>query len=111
MDDICSKCGKLSFHRQNIRGKVQDYVITFNDIETSVEEVIEDTFELSNKLMDKFKDKTVKARSIAKIEFAAIRDNREMEVDHYHFTSHQAEYVEDRKEFFIRYATDRITTD
>ena len=103
MEIICNNRGKLTFHRQSVRGLVQDFIITFNDNETSFEDVIEDTYELFNKLMEKFKDKNVKVRLIAKIEFASIRDNKEIEFHHYHFTSYQAEYVDNRKEFFIRH--------
>ena len=103
MEDICNDRGKLTFNRQSVRGLVQDYVITFNDNETSIEEVIEDAYDLFNKLMEKFKDKTIKVRLIVKIEFASVRDTKEIETRHYHFTSYQAEYVNDREEFFKRH--------
>lgn len=104
MEGICNNRCKLTFHRQSMRGFIQDFIITFNDIETSIEEVIEDTYDLFNKLMDKFKDKAVKARLIATIEFASVRDGEEIELRTYHFTSYQAEYVtDDRKEFFKRH--------
>ena len=103
MEVCCNARGKLTFHRQSLRGRVQDYIITFNDNETSIEEVIEDAYDLFNKLMEKFKDKVIKVRLIAKIEFASIRDNKEIDFHHYHFTSYQAEYVHNRREFFKRH--------
>ena len=103
MAGVCNDRCKLEFYKQSVRGYVRDYVISFNDNETSIEEVIDDSYDLFDKLMETFKDKMVKVRLIAKIEFAAINDGKETEVRHYHFTSYQAEFVEDRKEFFQRH--------
>ena len=94
---------ELTFYNKSVRGHVLDYIISFHNPETSIEEVIDDTYDLFNKLMQVYKNKLVKARLIAKIEFAAIRDGKESEVRHYHFSSYQAEYVEDCKEFFKKH--------
>ena len=72
----------------SVRGYVRDYVISFKDNETSIEEVIDDSYDLFDKLMETFKDKMVKVRLIAKIEFATIKDGKEIDVRHYHFTSY-----------------------
>lgn len=103
MGGICNDRCKLEFYKESVRGHVRDYIISFNDNETSIEEVIEDSYDLFKKLMETFKNKLVKVRLIAKIEFAAIKDGKEMEIRHYHFTSYQAEYVEDCEEFFKRH--------
>ena len=109
MAGVCNDRCKLEFHKQSVRGYVRDYVISFNDNEFSIEEVIDDSYDLFDKLMETFKDKMVKARLIAKIEFAAINDGKETEVRHYHFTSYQAEFVEDRKEFFQRHMLNKAS--
>ena len=44
----------------SVRGYVRDYVISFKDNETSIEEVIDDSYDLFDKLMETFKDKMVK---------------------------------------------------
>ena len=81
MGGICNDRCKLEFYKESVRGHVRDYIISFNDNETTIEEVIEDSYDLFKKLMETFKNKLVKVRLIAKIEFAAIRDGKEMEID------------------------------
>ena len=60
-------CGTLSFHKESLKGVIQDYVISFHKEEAYIELVINDTYELFNKLMKKFEDKVVMARLVAKI--------------------------------------------
>lgn len=103
MGGFCNDRCKLKFHKASVRGHVQDYILTFKDNEIAIEEVIDDAFDLFNELMEIFENKNVKVRLIAKIEFIVIKDGKEIEVRHYHFTSYPAEYVEDRKEFFERH--------
>ena len=103
MEGFYNKRGKLTFHRQSLKGAVQDYDITFNDNVASVEEVIDDAYELFEKLMEKFKDKNIKVRLIAKVDFVSVRDGKEAETRSFYFTSFQAENVYDPEEFFNRH--------
>ena len=80
MGGICNDRCKLEFYKESARGHVRDYIISFNDNETSIEEVIEDSYDLFKKLMETFKNKLVKVRLFAKIEFATIKDGKEMEI-------------------------------
>ena len=52
MGGICNDRCKLEFYKESVRGHVRDYIISFNDNETSIEEVIEDSYDLFKKLME-----------------------------------------------------------
>ena len=95
-------CGNLSFHRESLKGVIQDYVIKFNEGQVDIQGIIADTYELFVQLMGKFKDKAVKARLVAKILFSHIGKDK-VEIRSYHFTSYGAEFVYDPKEFFERH--------
>ena len=99
-----TESGKLCFHRQSLRGMVQDYVITFKEDSPVIEVAAGRGLDLFCLLVEHFKEYKIKARLIAQIQF--IRLNQELEpmekVD-YHFTSYRQEVVVDAKEFFQRH--------
>ena len=93
--------GKLSFHRQSLKGKVQDFVISFNEQVTSVEDIINKTFDLFQQLMEYFKDGKVKSRLIAKVNYARLNDeHEEIDTQDFHFASYQLQQVDDVKTFY-----------
>lgn len=94
-------CGTLSFHRQSLKGTVQDYVIEFRKDMVDIPLIIHDTFELFGKLMEKYKDEMVKARLVAKIHFQHL--GKDVEDRFYHFGSYAAEIVNDPRDFFERH--------
>lgn len=99
-----TECGKLCFHRQSLRGVVQDYIITFNEDLTDIERATGRGLDLFCYLVDHFKEYKIKARLIAQIEFARLNQELEpMEKVDYHFTSYRMEDVVDAKEFFQRH--------
>ena len=96
--------GRLCFHKQSLRGAVQDYIITFNDDETDITFVIHRSFELFTELMEYFKKDIVKARLIAEIEFIKLNDRQEeVGLASFHFASYQAENVTNAEEFYKRH--------
>ena len=62
MGGICNDRCKLEFYKESVRGNVRDYVMSFHDNETSIEEIIEDSYDLFKTLIEIFKDKLVKVR-------------------------------------------------
>ena len=94
-------CGNLSFHKQSLKGTIQDYVIAFHRRERDLNLIIEDTYALFLKLMEKFKDTVVKATLVAKMDFSHL--GKEVEDRSYHFTSYSSEEVIDPREFFERH--------
>ena len=92
---------KLSFHRHSIKGMVRDYIITFIDQETNIESIISKSSDVFNKLMDSFKDKRVKGRLVAKVEFVQPFDENVSEI--YHFGSYGAEWIYVADDFFQRH--------
>ena len=85
---------KLCFHSQSLRGVVQDYIISFEDDEVDLNLVVEKSYDLFEKLMEHFKNKNVKARLIAQINFIRMNDRNEIVGNEdYHFSSYSQERV------------------
>ena len=106
MEDIVfsNASGKLCFHRQSLRGRVQDYVISFEDEVHDIELVLNKTLDLFQKLMNKFEDYDVKARLIAQVNYFRLNDqHEEVGQEDYHFASYQLEEVKDVPQFYQRH--------
>ncbi len=97
-EPLSNEFGKLCFWRQSLKGVVQDYCISFNEEEKDIELVVGKTFDLVKQLFQKFDRRNIKARLIAKINFAHLAN--EVDIRSYHFPSYQAEVVYDIEEFF-----------
>ena len=95
--------GTLDFHKQSVKGRIQDYVITFHKDEIEIGLMIDDLYELFIKLMEKFKDKVVRARLVAKIHFLHFGKEEEVEDRFYHFGSYSGEVVNEPREFLDRH--------
>ena len=95
--------GKVRLHKQALGGMCQDYIMTFHQDVSTIDEVIARGFDLFKELMED--DATdVKARLIARVRYSRMNDRHEV-VGHevYHFTSHQAEYIGDVHDFYTRH--------
>lgn len=106
VDDIMSysnECGTLSFHRQSLKGRIQDYVIKFHKDEKDIDLMINDTYDLFFELIEQFKEKIVKARLVAKIHFHHFGKDEEVDDRFYHFGSYSSEVVNDPRQFFERH--------
>ena len=96
--------GQLCFHRQSLRGKVQDYVINFNEEQCDMQTMIHKTYDLFHTLLHHFKEVDVKARLIAKVNYLRLNERHEVMGDEdYHFSSYAMERVEDPKDFYERH--------
>lgn len=95
-------CGTLHFHKQSLKGAVQDYVINFHKDETDIEAVIDDASALFLELMNTFSDSIVMARLVAKIHFSHFGKEK-VEDRFFHFTSYSMEVVDNPEEFFKRH--------
>ena len=97
-------CGTSSFHKQSLKGKVQDYVIEFHKDEIDINVIIGNTYTLFLKLMERFQDKVVMARLVTKVHFYHFGKRDEAAEDRfYHFTSVSTEVVSNPKDFFERH--------
>lgn len=104
MSIICNSFAWLCHHKTSLRRAVQDFIISFNSVQSDIENVIWETVELIQKLVSSFNGKRLAGRLIAKINFLHINPetNRE-EVRSYHFTSYKSEEIENVEEFFVRH--------
>ena len=99
-NDFCD----LNFHKQSLKGRVQDYVISFYENQTDFSAILDKTLDLFLKLYENFNDQRILVRLIAKLNFyhmneaSGVREERS-----YHFTSYSSETVDDPYKFFHRH--------
>ena len=99
-------CAFLEFHQLSAKGIFQDFIISFNEEQTSIRQVLKITLDLFQQLVEKFTDKLISARLIAKVNFIHINNvTNEIEERFYHFASYKSEKVYDANEFFTRHMT------
>ena len=91
-------CATLSFHKQSLRGRVADYVITCDEHQVDILCLIDHTHDLFMKLMEHYND--AKVRLVAKVVYEHIPSE---EFRAYHFGSYAAELVVDPKDSFDRH--------
>ena len=96
----------LQHHKDSLRGKVKDYVISFNEPQQDVEAMIEATFEVVEQLFLTFKGNRVCGRLIAKVDYIHVNnifDN--VSERSYHFPSYSSEEIVDVYDFFVKHMT------
>ena len=97
-------CASLKFHKQSFKGVVVDYIISFKEEQTSIQDTLLITRDLFRQLIESFNDKNVSARLIAKVNFIHVNaETNEMEERPYHFTSYKSERVFDIDDFFTHH--------
>ena len=103
-DKLTNAFGNLCFHRQSLRGRVQDYIISFDEEECDIQTIVNKTYDLFENLMQHFKEKVVKARLIAKVNYLRLNDQHEViDNEDYHFSSYALEEVTEPKVFYERH--------
>lgn len=98
-------CAYLKFYKKSFKGLVRDYQISFNETQSSVEDIVPLTLDLFRQLIETFKDsKIIKARLVAKVNFIHVNNlTKETEDRSYHFASLQSEQVENVEDFYHRH--------
>ena len=83
-NDFCN----LQFYKQSLKGRVQDYVISFNDNQTDFHAILDKKLDLFLKLYENFSNRNVLVRLIAKLNFyhmnevSGIREERSYNLSH-----------------------------
>ena len=96
--------GNISFHRKSKKGIVQDYVIRFNGVTANLQQIVDETTELVEELIDSFKSGRIVGRWIAKVNFEHFNFERNETSDRsYYFPSYHAEDIRNVKDFFQRH--------
>ena len=105
--DTCTELSNefctLRFHKQSLRGAVQDYIIYFKDSQFDLEICLTRTLDVFTELIDHFKDDIIKARLIANVNYIRFNDDSDEESVNYHFGSYSQEFVHDATEFYERH--------
>lgn len=97
-------CAYLNFHKQSLKGRVQDYVISFYNNPNNFYSILNETNFLFQKLIEKFSSKRILARLVAQVTFTHINDTTEnTEERSYHFPSYSIEEVIDSEAFFVKH--------
>jgi hypothetical protein len=101
-----NNCASLDFHKQSLKGKVQDFIISFNEEQTDIQHVLKLTWDLFQQLVNSFPEKDVIARLVAKVNFIHVNNLKdEMEERSYHFPSYRSEKVFDAEKIFKEHMT------
>ena len=65
--EVTNKYGKLCLHKRSKLGVIQDYIISFEENDSTIEGVLSKTLDLFQDLMRHFDNQRVKARLIAQV--------------------------------------------
>lgn len=104
MNSIINSHACLSHHKTSVRGKIRDYVMSFNDKQDDLNEIVNRTSELVEQLFSSFNDKRVSGRLVAKVNFNHLNsETQQVSERAYHFPSYASEEVIDVEDFFIRH--------
>ena len=98
-------CAYLNFHKQSLKGVVQDYQISFNEEQSNIERIVPLTLDLFQQLVHSMQDKApLHVRLIAKVNFIHL-NNLTLKEDKrsYHFVSYKMERVDDVDDFYQRH--------
>ena len=96
----------LQHHKDSLRGKVKDYVISFNNPQQDIEAMTEDTFEVVRQLFLTFNDRRICGRLVAKVDYFQLNSEQQTVNERsYHFPSYSSEEIEDVYDFFVRHMT------
>ena len=98
--EIVTKLGTLRSHRKSLKGAVEDFMFTTCKEEVDVSIVIDAAYQAFEKLMEKYDDKIVKVRLVAKVDFEHILSS---ECRSYYIGSFPSEVVEDSRDLFERH--------
>ena len=102
--EFSNDCAYLNFHKQSLKGRVRDYIISFYTEATDFDSILKETSDLFQRLCDENNKTRFLARLVAKVDFYHI--NLETDVNEersYHFTSLGNETVVDPHDFFQRH--------
>ena len=102
-----NSCANLKFYKQSLKGVVQDFVISFDEEHTDIFLALNNTLDLFRQLIEtNFKDKTVSARLVAKVNFIHVnQETGQLDERSYHFPSYSCEKVFDVQDFYERHMT------
>ena len=102
--NFSNDCAYLNFHKESLRGRVKDYAISFYNVATDFDLILNDTFDIFQRLFDKNIVKPFLARLVAKVNFRHINSETGVtEERSYHFPSLQSEKVILPYDFFLRH--------
>lgn len=94
----------LQHHKDSLRGKVKDYVISFNEPQQDIEVMTEATFEVVKQLLLTFEDRRICGRLIAKVDYFHFNNEQgDVTERSYHFPSYSSEEITNAYAFFKRH--------
>jgi hypothetical protein len=98
-------CSHLDFYRQAFNGRVQDFIVTFNEEQKDIQQVLRLSSDLFKHLIQSFPNRNISARLVAKVNFLHVNNlTGEFENRVYHFSSYRTENVDnDIDDFFLRH--------
>jgi len=94
----------LKLYKESVKARIQDFIISFNGIQSTIENVIRETSDLFEQLIKSYDVYSIRARLTAKVCFIHFNSfTDEIEERFYHFHSFGYEYVFDTQDFYRRH--------
>ena len=91
----------ISLHKKSALNVVEDYIISFNETQCDIECILHCTLDIVRQLIKHFSDyKFLKGRLVVK---AVYKHEQHHDERAYHFSSYQAELIDDPDEFYVRH--------
>ena len=100
---ITNEFCRLCLHKEGMKGRLQDFIISFETEPVAIDQVLGWTHSIFRQLMQKYELGTVKARLVACVRYERLNDRHEViGTERYHFGSYSAEHVDDIDDFYAR---------
>ena len=98
-------CAYLNFYKESLKGTIQDYQISFNEEQDTIEKIVPLTLDLFQQLVKSMEGKPpLYARLVVKVKFFHVNYvTSRTEERSYHFSSYKSERVNDVNDFYQRH--------
>ena len=103
MDSISNDIGELCHYKTSLRGLVEDYIITFNELQCQIDCIVNLTYDLFEKLVSEYRKRHsfLKCRIVAKVNFIHVNEVTNTQTERsYYFASCKSENVDDALQFY-----------
>ena len=92
--------GNVCFYKSSFHNRIFDYQIDFKNVEVDFSMLVNKTFDLFTKVMERYEGDRVLGRLVAKVNFLHMNADGREEERTYHFPSYKTHEVEDPLLFF-----------
>lgn len=93
---VSNDFGEICLYHACLNGVVKDYILKFSRSVTDLTIVVNDIYELIQKLFETYNGASIKARMVAKVSYLHVNEgSNQQELRYYHFPSYTADSLDD----------------